>query len=269
MNFFKTFEAFISNTTTGSGVEIDYQQGPNWRTLIGAKSKKLKIALYFDIGVKSETVNVWELFFSRYFSSYMKTLDSTEVRFEILEKYDLIIIPGGNSFKESLGLNQQSKQDLIKYVEEGGKILGVCAGAHLLSSSHSWSLNLIPVKHIDRQDELSTEIEYLDFEITQYGKQVFNTSTDSVRLYYHGGPVFKKTAGENQVKVLLKFKDPVPGQNDTDQSFTQGAIAAMACTRGRGKVIAISPHIEKSHPEDGLLANAINCLTEKRWFEVF
>lgn len=267
--FIPTFETFISNTTVGNGIEINYQTGPNWRMLLGTSSRKLKICMYFDQGVTSQTVDAWELFFTRNFNMGPQILSADDMHFSRLKNFDLLVIPGGSSFEESLGLGENHKSEIRKYVEQGGKLLAVCAGAHLVSSGHEWSMNLVPIYHIDRQEDLSQDIFYLHFDITPRGQEVFNTELDSVRLYFHGGPIFYMKKPEKGVDVLLEFDDEVPAVNPDIKDFTSGRIAAILSEYGKGKILTISPHIEKSHPEDDILANAINYLVEKRWFNVF
>jgi glutamine amidotransferase-like uncharacterized protein len=265
--YIPTFETFISNSTVGNGIEIDHQSGPNWRTTLGVSSRKLKVCIYFDIGVKQETVSVWELFLTRNLNCVATILSSSQIKKEKLDKFDLFIIPGGSSYSENLGLGDIHKQEIKKYVEAGGKLLAVCAGAFLVTKSHDWSMGIVPLDEMNRLEDLKEDILYLDFDITEKGAEVLNTNRTESRFYFHGGPVFYTKQDEQDVEVLLRFKDS-PVRKEI-QDFTKGKIAATISKYGKGSILTFSPHLEKSYPDDNLLSNAINYLVEKRWFEVF
>lgn len=270
MKYFKTFETFISNSTVGSGTEIDYQEGPNLKQLMGVSSKKLKIGVYYDYGVKTETVNVWDNFFMKYFSENPQLLDTKTINYERIKNLDLLVIPGGKAYRESLGLGEENKADIKRWVEEGGKLLAVCAGAHLVSSGHSWSMNMVPITHIERQEDLSQDILHLYFSITEKGSEVFKTNAKSVRLYFHGGPVFNANKDkETSIEVLMNFDGEVPHAEEGIEDFTDGKIAAVISSYGKGEILTISPHIEKTASMDELLSNGINYLMEKRNLTVF
>lgn len=266
--YIKAFETFISNSTVGNGIEIDYQEGPNLRAMMGTTSKKLNIGVYYDFGVQQSTVDVWDIFFTRYFNINPVVLDTETVTYERLSDLDMLVIPGGKAFRQSLGLGPKHKEAIKKWVEDGGKLVAVCAGAHLVSQGHAWSLGIVPVKHFEKQEDLSQDILYLDFDITEKGSEVFYTNHDTVRLYYHGGPILYSEP-DADIDVLLTFGQEVPHAVPDVKDFTKGKIAALISKYGKGEILTISPHIEKSHPLDVMLANAINYLIEKRYFQVF
>jgi glutamine amidotransferase-like uncharacterized protein len=270
MKYLKTFETFISNSTVGNGTEIDYQEGPNLKLLMGISSKKVKIGLYYDYGVKEETVNIWDNFFTKYFSEDPQLLDTKTIGYERIKNLDLLVIPGGKAYRENLGLGEENKADIKRWVSEGGKLLAVCAGAHLVSSGHSWSMNMVPITHIERQEDLSQDIMQLYFSITQKGSEVFKTNIKSARLYFHGGPIFNANKdNDSEIEVLMNFDGEVPHAEGGIKDFTDGKIAAVISKYGKGEILTISPHIEKTTNMDELLSNGIKYLIEKRNLTVF
>ncbi len=230
-------------------------------------NSKLKIGLYHDKGVVDSTISAWNDFFKDFFNIEPIKLDSDSFIIKNFEKLDLLIIPGGDSFQERLGMKEQSTLELIEWVKEGGKLLAVCAGFHLIAGSHDWSLGMLSVKSSDTtaapgttepEKKLTEDIVHLDFRITDFGKTIFQTEETIINLYFHGGPVVHVNDSQN-LKVLLTFAEEVPHQLPVPQ-FSKGAAAAIYSKFRNGNIISISPHIEKTPNHQNLLSNAINFL---------
>jgi uncharacterized protein YciI len=218
--------------------------------------------IYYDLGVDKATIDVWNKFFEKYYDLIPTQLTSGSLTYSKLKNADLVIMPGGNSHEERMGLTHNDKENLKQYLSEGGHLLGVCAGAFLVSSGDRWSLDIVDASQ-DREKNahLSPDILNLDFNTTDLGKQVFGTSDDTVNLNYHGGPVIT-TIGTT--KPLLTFGEEVP-HDDTIEDFSKGQVASLLTTYGEGVIILISPHIEKTPKYTDLLYNCINyLLTNKK-----
>jgi glutamine amidotransferase-like uncharacterized protein len=228
------------------------------------------IGIYNDNGVVDSTISVWDQFFKDFFNKEPLKLDQNSFKKENFAKLDLLIIPGGDSFQERLGMSDQSIDDMVKWLKAGGKVVAVCAGFHLIAGGHDWSLDLLPVAALnsninkaasDPTRRLTEEIVYIDFSVTDFGKKVLGTDEDIINLYFHGGPIITEKENNN-FKVILKFAEEVPHQLQVP-NFTKNAIAATYSEYGNGKIISISPHFEKTKKYRGLLANAIKYLLDK------
>jgi glutamine amidotransferase-like uncharacterized protein len=240
-----------------------------------SKDSKLKVGIYFDSGVTDSTIETWCSFFRQFFHLDPRILDSQDFLYENFKHKDLIIIPGGSSIKQSTSMSQEGKDDLEKWVKEGGKVLAVCAGFFLLSSgihkkstdNHEpaklHSLGLLPVSPCDSTGELVSQPIFTDFNFTRLGKEIFGASKDKVRLYWHGGPIILPTPEEG-FKTLMTFEDEIPRANRNTKDFTKGAIAAVYVNIGRGHIIAISPHIEKTFTKSHILENAVRFLLKEK-----
>lgn len=229
-------------------------------------NSKLKIGLYHDTGVVDSTISVWDDFFKSFFNIEPFKLDASSFEIKNFEKLDLLIIPGGDSFQERLGMKEQSTIELKEWVKSGGKLLAVCAGFHLIAGGHDWSLDMIKVKSANANipepgyqpvHRVTDDKVSLEFEITDIGKRVFSTEKNDVVLYYHGGPIAE--IEDSRVDVILKFKEGVPMQVPGN-NYSIGKAAGVISKYGKGNIIALSPHIEKTPSHQNLLSNAINFL---------
>lgn len=226
-------------------------------------NSKLEIGVYHDTGITENTFDIWKDFFQTYLN--ISVIELNQDNFN-LEKIDLLVIPGGDSFRTRLGMKENNTLELKQWVKDGGKLLAVCAGFHLIASGHDWSLKMINVKGANAnlpkpayQPVLRVTSEPVDieFEITELGKEIFSTQKDSVILDYHGGPIAEPLSKD--IEVILRFKEGVPMQVPGD-NYTIDKIAGVFSNYGKGDIIAISPHFEKSKGQEYMLVNAINFL---------
>ena len=147
---------------------------------------------------------------------------------------DMLVIGGGipNSDGEWI-----TKQDLVKvgafewlksFIANGGRYIGICAGAYL---TEEWidkslgesgkGLNIFPGK-IDNYSKRSKTTKFLLTEWPEFNSKRW--------VYFQDGPAFYPNPNSN-VKVLATFTaDETP--------------AAVTFTYGNGKVGLISPHLE-------------------------
>lgn len=217
----------------------------------------LKVGIYYDVGVTQNTIAVWSNFFRKYFGSEPTQCGSGDFVYSKLKGYDLIVVPGGKGYQESLGMTDDDKAGLKQFVSSGGKLLAVCAGDFLVTQDDSWSLGMVDITQDEsKKPHLSDEILALDFNVTEKGQEIFNTRFDKIKLRYHGGPVM---VAVGNVDVLLTFASEVPHDNAI-QDFSKGLIASTYSAYGKGKILTISPHIEKTESVSYILANAVNYL---------
>lgn len=231
-----------------------------------SRMKSSRIGVYHDLGVTDGTFQVWQEMLKDFFSVAAIDVNTDNLNDKLLNSLDLLIIPGGDSFQERLGMNENNINSLLKWSKSGGKLLAVCAGFHLISHGHDWSLNMIEVKSSNANmsepgytpaHRTTDNKVALEFEITDAGQQIFSTTKTSATLYYHGGPIGEPL--NEDINIILKFKQGVPMQIPGD-NYSIGKIAGVVSKFGKGDIIAISPHIEKTLEERDLLANAIKYL---------
>ncbi len=152
-----------------------------------------------------------------------------------VQSSDLLIIGGGIPGGEG---EWTIKKDLMKvdafnwlkkHITNGGRYLGICAGAYLAEKwidkeTNEYGLNIFPGE-IDNYSKIDKNAKYV---LTKWNEQ--NVSR---WVYFQDGPAFYPNANAN-IKVLATFSaDETP--------------AAVIFPSGKGKVGLISPHVEADY----------------------
>ena len=103
----------------------------------------------------------------------VRTITTADIANNVLDSLDAIIIPGGGGSRQFLNLSALNQQRIKDFVASGGGIVGICAGAYLLSNTPDYAcmqLNgaqAIDIEHDNRGHGISK------FTLTDEGKRYF------------------------------------------------------------------------------------------------
>ena len=102
-------------------------------------SKKIKVGV-FDGHGGAQTC-IWEAYEALRRDADMQPvyITSAEIAAGVLDGLDAIIIPGGGGSRQWLNLGAENRKRIAEFAENGGGVLGICAGAYLLSSTPEYS----------------------------------------------------------------------------------------------------------------------------------
>lgn len=206
-----------------------------------------RIGLYISDGVTSNTINVWLKHYKSGLIGDLSVLKESDFTYDTLKQYDCIILPGGSGSKICNTLEWVGRAALINYVKNGGKVLGVCAGAYALSSGYTWSLGLINYELVDKENAHRGETN-MSFKMTDKGKKLLKIKEDVLPgIYYHNGPVWQRFVESLSVEenVLMTFTEDIYSERGTAGQVID-TPAAVHTRYGEGHVVAVSPHFEKS-----------------------
>ena len=182
-----------------------------------------------------------------------------------LDGLDLVIQPGGGCKRQYNALGDKGVEALRRFVLDGGKYYGVCAGAFLaLQQSRPGypRLGLVPFKGDDPSHYRG--ISPVRIELTDEGKKVFPHSATSRTVYYAGGPaaVPGESVPDAEIEVLARYTGRVINTNQPEPVEEMAGKAAFLGGRvGKGKVFVSCPHPEKEEPTFDLVMNGIKYLT--------
>lgn len=232
----------VSNDTIKPGSESNYQQlvsDQNLATqeeMIGAHEIPLNVTIGLYNGIGSWDLNVRALknFLNEYRFEY-SLIDENDLNSENLsERYDLIWFPGG--FAAEYRYYIINHQPLIKFVAEGGALVGSCAGAYFVADIFSWMGNdhdyPLDIFSGTASGPLSGEIGWGNETILELNREItFNNDFEErIPVYYFDGPYFTPH-GDNPVTILASY-----AVNDKP--------AVIAGRFESGKYLLFGPHPE-------------------------
>jgi glutamine amidotransferase-like uncharacterized protein len=179
------------------------------------------INIYNDKGLNKTTPKIWKDFFS--------VTDIYDIQFvkadDILSgNPTAILFPGGSASIFATKLGKKRRKKIVKWVEDGGIYIGVCAGAYLASSTYEWSLGISPI------------IVSRNWCKGKYDVKIKINDNEHLVNYFNG-PTCE--SWEN-VEVIGTYTEGIP--------HYQSTINSPAITFNQyetGKVFLISPHLEK------------------------
>ncbi|MDD3858938.1 MAG: BPL-N domain-containing protein [Bacteroidales bacterium] len=265
-NFWPT-EDYLNTVISGAiehKLPTDYiktlqENVPVFKTI--SNQSKHKVAIYSGLGVGPQTLYTWQQLFKNYDIASLDILYSHQFTKENIEKYHLIILPGGGGLRICWGLGDIGKENIRNYLRNGGKLLGVCAGAYAISAQRKDYLGVSPVKIVDFKNCCRGEA-LLDIRITIEGSSYFKTEPNSIlSIIYHNGPVVYHVdiLETKNLEVLATFKQELTHVNGTAGDMINTPAIWMN-DYAKGKVIGISPHIERTINNDHYIAAIINKL---------
>lgn len=174
-----------------------------------------------------------------------------------LKKYDLIILPGGSGVGICAGLGDIGKENLRSYINSGGKLLGVCAGAYAITAEKQEYLAVSPLNILDLAHWKRGEA-VIPLEITENGSAFFSIKQKSAPIIFHNGPIVVERHLKNctNFNVIARFKDEIV-HPEGEKGLMKNSPAAWANNYGKGLVVGISPHIERTEGYEYLMADCI------------
>ena len=172
-----------------------------------------------------------------------RALDRSMMRNEELSRFDAIVLPGGWAPFQWAALGEPGLAALQQYVGKGGRCLGICAGAYLISkttqydgASYAYPLGLFdgiakgPVEGLARYPKPGEA----KLSVTAEGRKRGLAGLSGAPFYYSGGPCFEGGTG---VEVLARYPNDRP--------------AAIRRKVGKGQVVLIGVQLERPTPEKG------------------
>ncbi len=197
-----------------------------------------------------------------------------EMQPKILAQFDAVLFPGGSGSKQAAAIGRSGRDAVREYVENGGGVVGVCAGAYLCSAHYSWSLGLIDAAvftgSVDIPGKGEKQLWYrgkeagVDVELSPKGEKLFADCAIPKRFVvrYANGPIIapKKLDSLEDYEVLAWFRSEVVLWK-AQKGTMINTPAIVSGSFGRGRVISISPHPERTPSFHPIITRSIRWVT--------
>ncbi|EDR28777.1 hypothetical protein, conserved [Entamoeba dispar SAW760] len=201
------------------------------------------IVIYADEGTINVCVHYsMKMLHSQYQEARIRKIYADElIEGKWISETDLFVMPGGADRPFHKKLNGIGVKLLKEFINNGGKYLGICAGAYFASSFIEFNkdipneLSLCEERTLKLFNGIAHGPIYQGFE--EYSEQgaviipIYYQNNQKVELYYNGGCSF--------VDNLNQYKE-----NHFLAKYQNGMNALFFDTIGKGKVILSGPHFE-------------------------
>lgn len=225
--------------------------------------KKIKVGVFEGRGA-AETC-VWE---AQAAASMDKSIDarivhSKDIASGVLSNLDVLVIPGGGGSNEYLNMGTENHKRIKKFVSDGGGVVGICAGAYLLSNTPKYSClemsggRAIDIEHDNRGRGVAKVV------LNAAGKKVFPevASRDTLYIMYYEGPVIvPDQAAEETYRVLAMMESDVHVEGEAPANMTNDKPFFYITNYGRGKVFSSVGHPEATPGMQWMLPRMIRAV---------
>lgn len=211
-----------------------------------AQGSKIRVALFVGRGAQASEFKK-EFKRSNDDDIVYETVVGQDIRSGSLNHFDALLVPGGSAKREALSMGLEARDEVRRFVNEGGIYMGVCAGAYLSSEQGKLDLGLLPLTTIDSEHWYRVDdMTKVDVELTAAGMEVFGIKKPNIRINYENGPIFALPKERSASFCPLGFfRSEVVGDGG-ERGAMLGAPAMVIGKYGRGVVLVLSPHPEET-----------------------
>jgi putative intracellular protease/amidase len=199
-------------------------------------------------------------------TSACEPVSSADIRGGVLQRFGVVIFPGGSGSRQSEALGEAGKRAVREFVRAGGGFVGICGGAFLATAGYDWSLALVNAKALTGDTDIpgvgtksmvARGGGIVQVELTEAGKRVLG-DLPQFDVSYSGGPILSPARRRDlpQYATLAEFRSEV-WQYEPQRGTMIDTPAIVAARFGMGYVILSSPHPEMARRLHPLIRRAI------------
>ncbi len=182
-----------------------------------------------------------------------------------LDSIDLVVQPGGGCTSQYKALGEKGAEALRRFVLNGGKYYGVCAGAFMAlqqSLPNRPRIGLAPFKGDDPAHYRGQAPIKVKF--TEDGQKALEGVGKTRTVVYAGGPALVpgKPVADSDIKILGSYagrKISTTSGKPVEDMLGKGAFAGGRA--GKGKVLISCPHPEFEEANHDIVRSGIKYLT--------
>ncbi len=202
---------------------------------------KIKVALYLDVGCKGGGVIHWAELLKSSPDVACTFINAADVQAGKLKDFDVLVMPGGSGYDRYTQLGEEGFEKIRKYIREGGKYYGVCAGIALALNDPK-RLRLIPYTREKNpvRGGFSGAVK-----LNARAEELLGVPAGTRYFRYHDGPLPAKgdPVPDSEYEVLATFDSHVM-QKGKSVTPMYGMPAMIYGRYGRGKVLVTVMHPE-------------------------
>lgn len=228
--------------------------------------KKIQVGVFQGNGA-SETC-VWETMAACGTDRSLDTkiLTTKDLASGALSAIDVFIIPGGGGSREYLNIGGENHDRIKDFVENGGGLIGICAGAYLTSDTPGYScLKMSGGKAIDVEHD-NRGRGVVKVTLNEEGKKIFPEVADRDTLYimYYEGPVIvPNDEAAYSYNTLATMQSDVHVEGNAPSNMTNNKPFFYLTSYEKGKVFSVVGHPEATPGMQWMVARMVHAVVAK------
>ena len=232
-------------------------------------AEKLKVGIYSDYGTFGGGLMGWVKILINCPEVELVLVDVEDIRSGKLAGVDMLLMPGGLTGDEFKALGPEGVEAVRKYVADGGRYLGTCAGCGL-AMNIGIGLRIVNCGNFQNTDRGQA---MLNVRITKEGAKMMGVKPGVYSVQYSSGPIpdfTKAVENWNGSHVVLATYESTLGKTRYPKKkdgkiykhpLMYGYPAMVFATYGKGKVVISGPHPEKYESTTPIALGQIHALT--------
>ena len=175
-------------------------------------------------------------------------LSPTDIMNGALQQLDVIIFPGGSGSKEYLSMGAVVQEQVRDFVLEQGKgVVGICAGAFLLSTTEGYpSLKLSTAKVTDRP-HYNRGRGLVELSMSEASKAIFpELGADNVFIQYYDGPLLVPSDSLMTYTEMARYVTDIRNRASIPEGISPGKTFILNEEVGQGRLFLIAGHPEST-----------------------
>lgn len=224
--------------------------------LRAADAKPVRVALFnddgaFGLGIPRITEQLGKAADIR-----VVKVTGKEIAAGVLRDFDVVIFSGGSGSKEAAAIGEAGREEVRRFVREGGGYVGICAGAYLACTGFSWGVGVLNAKTVSpkwKRGRGEVEIEF-----GPPAQAATGLAAGKRMIHYANGPIITADTREGiaPFEPLAYFRSEL-AENDSPKGAMTGSPAIVRGVYGKGRVISSSPHPEQTEGMEGFAEHAV------------
>jgi glutamine amidotransferase-like uncharacterized protein len=180
-----------------------------------------------------------------------------------LKDFDVVIVTGGSASQQAKTLGDKGREEIRKFVRDGGGYIGICAGAYLACSGFDWGLGVLNARTVSSAWQRG--VGDVEIEPTEHGSKIAEMVVNRRRnVFYENGPIITRDGRSDipEYDVLAWYRTEL-SQNNTPAGVMINSPAMTCSSFGRGRVMISSPHPEQTQGMEQFMENAVRWAAER------
>jgi glutamine amidotransferase-like uncharacterized protein len=221
------------------------------------QSQKIRVAIYSGDGASRGDPAQIKACLPKSEGFDISLITAKEIRDGGLEKFDVVIHPGGSGSGQAKALGEDGRERVRQYVRDGGGFVGICAGAYLASAEYPWALKLLDARVVD-DEHWARGVGDVKLRVPASGQAALGTKEGIKTIHYENGPLLGP-ANRKEIpnfESLATFETEIR-KNDAPEGIMKGTTAIARGKFGEGRVVCFSPHPEKTKGCEAFVSEAV------------